>query len=348
MGHTFAVALLLSAAAQAPSADTIARQLNSEDAQTIAWGAYNAGAYHSVDAIPRLQQILESPPVTAPSEERAFTGVVMDALIQLNARVPARLLVPYVEKRPVHTFVLLSNATDREGALLELLPRLSGIQWFAAANILFEDRSSGLVEHLVRTTRLRLTVHVADDENVGFGVGGGVSVGIACGVGQDPPAYPPHAEYRLGSSPQPGLIVLAPGPHPVYYSRTVTTSFQYPVSEASTEGPNDEDRVKYLRAMSPDTGGTPFRAHTVETVTWSTAGALSQRVRELRSLVERRFRFLVERAREFRLTSAAFTRSRSVPAAPSDSSDMVVEPPIELNIVDQRRDRAVPLPKFDR
>ena len=82
-----------------------------------------------------------------------------------------------------------------------------------------------------------------------------------------------------------GLIVLAPGPHPVYYSRTVTTSFQYAVSRATIDGPNDEDRVEYLRAMSPGTGLNPFRAHTVETVAWSTADALSQRVRELRALV---------------------------------------------------------------
>jgi hypothetical protein len=332
MGHTLVAALLLSAAAQAPSADTIARQLDSQDTQTLAWGAYNAGAYHRVDAIPRLQQIFEFPPVTAPSEERAFIGVVMDALIQLKARVPARLLAPYVEKRPVHTFVLLSSATDREGVLLELLPRLSGVQWFAAANMLFEDRSPGLVEHLARTVRLQLTVHVADSENVGFAVGGAVSVAIACGIGQDPPAYPPHAEYRFGFGPQPGLIVLSQGPHPIYYSRGVTTSFQYAVSEASAAGPTDDDRVEYLRAMSPDTGGNPFRAQTVEVATWSTADDLSQRVRELRSLVERRFRSLVDRARQF----------RSIPP------NLMVQPPIDLHMVDQRSNQAVPLPTFAR
>ena len=333
MGHILVVAMLLSAAAQAPSAETIARQLNSQDAQTIAWGAYNAGAYHRVDAIPRLQQILESPPVTPSSQERAFIGVVMDALIQLEARVPARLLVRYVGNRPVQTFVLLASATDREGALLELLPRLTGIPWFAAANMLFEDRSPGLVEHLVRTVSLQLTVHVADRESVVFGiVGGGVSVGVACGIGQAAPGYPPHAEYRFEFGPRPGVIVLAPGPHPVYYSRTVTTSFQYPVSELSTVGPADEDRVEYLRAMSLETGGIPFRAHTVETVPWSTADALSQRVRELRPLVEQRFRSLVDGARRF----------RSVPA------DLVVQPPIDLRIIDRRSDKAVPLPKFGR
>ena len=332
MGPALVLALLSTVAAQAPSAETIARQLASHRAQTIAWGAYNAGAYQRVEAIPRLQQILESPPATSLVEERALIGVVMDALIQLNARVPAQLLVPYMDKRTVHTFVLLANATDREGVLLELLPRLSGIQWFASANMLFEDRSARLLEHLVRTVRLQLTVHVADTENVAFGISGGISVGIACGIGQDPPAYPPHAEYRFGFGPQPGLIVLAPGPRPVYYARTVTTSFQYPVSEGSFEGPTDEDRVEYLRAMSPGTGGNSFRAHSAETVAWSTADALSQRVRELRSLVDRRFRSLVESARQF----------RSIP------SDPVAQPSIEVQVIDRRSDKTVPLPKFDR
>jgi len=326
------VALVLTVATHAPTAATIARQLDTQRAQTIAWAAYNAGAYHRVEAIPRLQQILESPLVTSPVEERAFIGVVMDALIQLNARVPAQLLVPYVEKRPVHTFVLLASATNREGVLLQLFPRLSGIQWFAVANMLFEERSPALVEHLVRTVRLQLTVQVADNENVAFGISGGVSVGIACGIGQDPPAYPPHAEYRFGFGPQPGAIVLAPGPRPVYYSRTVTTSFQYPVSEASFEGPTDDDRVEYLRAMSRGTGMSSFRAHSVETVTWSTADALSQRVRELRSQVEGRFRSLVDSARQF----------RSIP------SDLVVQPSIEVQVVDRRSDKTVPLPKFGR
>ena len=209
MSHPIAVALLLAATAQAPSADAIARQINSQDPRTIAWGAYNAAAYHRVEAIPRLQALLESPPLADPSEARSFTDVVMDALIQLNARVPARLLVPYHATRPVHTFILLSRASDREGPLLEMLPRLSGLPWFAAANLLLQDRSYGLVEHLVRNVKLQLTVHVADSENVGFGVGGGGSIGIGCGVGQDPAGYPPHTEYRWHFGLQSGATVLA-------------------------------------------------------------------------------------------------------------------------------------------
>jgi hypothetical protein len=150
MGHIVVGALLIFAAAQAPSVETMAQQLESREPQTVAWGAYHAGAYHRADMIPRLQRILESPPVTKPFEEPAFIGVVMDALMQLNAKVPARVLLPYVEKRPVHAFVLLPRATNREGVLLELLPRLSGARWFAAANMLFDDRSPGLLAYLMR------------------------------------------------------------------------------------------------------------------------------------------------------------------------------------------------------
>jgi len=90
--------------------------------------------------------------------------------------------------------------------------------------------------------------------------------------------------------------------------------------------------VEYLRAMSPNTGGSAFRAHSVETVVWSTADALSRRVRELHSLVERRFRSLVESTRQFRCVS----------------SDLVVQPSIEVQVIDRRSDKTVPLPKYDR
>jgi hypothetical protein len=334
MGHGFAIGLLLVGAAQVPAAETIARQLESSDARTVAWGAYNAGAYHRDDMIPRLQRILESPPATGRSEEYAFIGVVMDSLVQLNARVPARLLLPYVDKQPVHTFVLLSSTTNRKGVLLEMLPRLSGFQWFAASNMLFEDRSPGLVAYLLETVRLELRIIVTDTGNEGFGTAsadGGIAVGD--GIGQNPKGYPPHAEYRFELEPRRGFAVLENGPRPVYYSRTVTSSSQYAGSDLRIAGPDHEDRLQYLRAMSPETEGMPFRAETIATVRWSTAAALLQSVRELRSQVEQRFRSLVNRARQ----------SRRAPM------DLGVPPlRIDVHLVDRRINKATPLPKISQ
>jgi hypothetical protein len=72
MGHGFAIGLLLVGAAQVPAAETIARQLESSDARTVAWGAYNAGAYHRDDMIPRLQRILESGAMSPETEGMPF------------------------------------------------------------------------------------------------------------------------------------------------------------------------------------------------------------------------------------------------------------------------------------
>lgn len=326
------LAVVLLVAAQSPSADDIARQLDARDPQIAAWGAYNAGAYHREEMIPRLLRILEAPPsIVDAREERAFVGVVLDALIQMNARLPARLLTPYVDRWPVHASVLLSNATEREGVLTPLLPRLSGFQWFAAADMLFEDRSPALIDHLVGTVRLHVTVFVADSEYGGVGAGS-ASGGVGCGIGQTAQGYPPHAEYRFEDEARPGFLVLAMGPHPIYYSRTVTRTFQYPVSQRSISGPDDEDRVAFLRAMAPELNATSFRAEMTTTVRWTSAAALAVRVRQLRWEFRARFNDVVERAGQ----------DRQRPTAG------VIDVPIDVRLIDQRGDRRVPLPDIGR
>jgi hypothetical protein len=40
----------------------IERKLESTDPRTLAWDAYEAGAYHVTDAVPVLERIRESPP----------------------------------------------------------------------------------------------------------------------------------------------------------------------------------------------------------------------------------------------------------------------------------------------
>ena len=90
--------------------------------------------------------------------------------------------------------------------------------------------------------------------------------------------------------------------------------------------------MKYLRTMSPETGAIPLRAHTIETVAWSTADAFLRRVRTLRAGVEQRVRDLVDRAGQFGTVLR----------------EPVVQPAIELRVVDQRKDKTVPLPTIDR
>jgi hypothetical protein len=77
----------------------------------------------------------------------------------------------------------------------------------------------------------------------------GAPTSVGDGIGENPAGYPPHAQYRFEMGPRTGVVILTIGPHTVYYSRTVSTAFQYGVYEVSEGGPSDVDRLAYLRAM---------------------------------------------------------------------------------------------------
>lgn len=314
-------------------AQQVDRNLDSDDSRTVAWAAYNAGEYHLTSTVPKLQRILDSPPTSKAVERRALPDVVLDALIQLDAKLPASLVDRYVGERPVQAFVLLTNATGRESVLLDRLKTSSGHQWFAAANVLLQDRASGLATHLLTTLRLHVTVTVSDsDQHVGRGSGSGAAVGD--GFGENPPGYPPRALYRFEIAPHAGFIVLSTGPHTVYYSRTIDTRLQFGVSEVRIGGPSDADRIEYLQAMLEP--GTPptLRAETDVSIRWSTADALIGSVEQLRSDIEHRYQFLV----------GALVRANRLP----NDVAATLRPHVDVQVFDRRIDKSVPLPAIPR
>jgi hypothetical protein len=330
---------LLGSAQQLPSTsstsvDEVLRQvevqLSSGDTRTIAWGAYTAGAYHLTKAIPLLQSILESPLPVSAGERRAFLDVILDSLLQLNARLPASLLVRYVDERPVQTVALLANATDRDQVLLDLLPKTSAFQWYAVANMLLDVKTrSELAAYLLQTLHLHLTVTVSDGQPRRFGHGDASGIGIGDGIGQDPKGYPPHAQYRFEDGSRPGHVVISSGPHPVYYSREVSTFFQYGVSELDIGGPTDADRLAYLYAMLGPGYSLALSPKTADGVKWTTASALIKRIEELRADIQRVYRLLVE------------DLDRWYPLA----SDVLRLPAnIDVQLIDERTDRSIPLP----
>ena len=303
-------------------------QLNSTNVRTIAWVAYNAGAYQVEGAIPARQHLLESALPASVSERWAFRDVVLDALVQLNARLPAGLLAETVRDRPVQSLVLLANAIDAEPVLLNLLDLTSGFRWFAAADLLLQRRTPGLAAHLLTTLKLHLVMTVFDPGR-SFGRGSGAGPGIGCGVGQNPAGFPPHAHYRFEEAPRIGLVVLATGPQAVYYLRTVTTTFQYGTSEIGLAGPSDDHRMAYMEAMRLTPHDAPLRATTMASIEWSTPAALVQRIAELRRDIERRQQALIN------------DLVRTYNLAPDGRTPV---PPIDVRLVDERMDRAVSLP----
>ncbi len=226
-----------------------AAQLNSTEPRDIAWGAYVAGTYHETSAIPQLQRILFTSSRALDGERAAMIDAVLDALIQLSATVPASILRSYFERRPVQTLLLLAHTPDRDPVLVALLADATGSRWYGIANLLLRDTESGLAVRLLSALTLRLNIEVRDD-HLYSGRGMGSSVGCWDGIGVNPPHFPPRAVYRLTSAAQPGALLLADGPRPVYYWRTLETSRQYGVGECSIGGPDDRDRMTYLNAFA--------------------------------------------------------------------------------------------------
>jgi hypothetical protein len=307
------------------------QDLTSSEPVTVAWGAYRAGTYHLVATIPLLQRVLESPPLsTDPLVRRELVNVLLDALLQLNAALPAPLIDRFVADHPVQALALMASASGREPVLLDRLKTAQDMPWLAIANILLQDESQGLAVHLLGTLRLRLRITVTDDSDAIVGGGAGGMAG-GDGIGQSPVGFPPHAEYRFEIGARPGFVVLATGPRPVYYSRQVTTDWQYGTSSVHLGGPNDRVRVDYLNAMiGRAMPGSGLQAETSENHRWTTAAALLQAVDDLRAAIVRKYDFFVSELVRFNRLSAA--------VAPT------LPPHIDAQLVDERRDKSVPLP----
>ena len=310
----------------------VALRLSSMDPRTVAWGAYSAAVYRLQDSIPALERILETPLQGTALERRATTAVVLDALIELNASVPAALVASYMEDWPVQAMVLLANAHDRAPILLGLLDDASGFQWYGAANLLLASDRPGLATHLVNTVQLSLTVTVTDNGRIpsgsGSALGVGIGDGLGDGIGEKPLPYPPLAQYRFESVPRPGVTVLADGPQPVYYSRTVTSALPSGFSEVGIVGPTDAVRLAYLQAMLP-IAHPGIRVETFTSVLWTSAGALLERVEALRQNIVERYRSLAsELVQRYHISI--------------DAQTLTV--PIIVRLVDERTDRSTALP----
>jgi hypothetical protein len=307
----------------------IERKLRSPEPETVAWGAFEAGVYRVRGAVPALQRMLETPlPRRDDRIGWAILDVVLDALVQLQARLPAPLVARYLDTWPVHACILLTTASDREDVLVEQLRAATGFRWYVAANLLLDDRSAPLAAHLLQTVRLRLTITVSEGGNRHTGSSDGLgTTGVGHGIGQNPPGFPPRATYRFDNWLRPELVVLTSGPRPVFYSRAVHTGHQYGASTLSIGGPTDEDRVAYLHAMLPPGTAPIVKAHTQEVAAWTTPEALLERAAELRRDLEDRFR----------LMRSSLERTFELAAVSAPAS-------IDVRLVDARADRSVPLP----
>jgi len=217
----------------APAADEISgagaeRLLKSSSNAERAWGAYLAGRLGMRQHAPLLVGLLEDPALSGGGWEEGFVRrAVLDALIQLNAEVPAELLAPYEQSSRAEVIILLSRSPRANAAALLSLfvEEVPGAHWQAVGNLLAEARAVGFAARLLRHLKVKANVSVydADGPHDIFGGGGGGCGGGCGGEPMKPEGFPPAFYYTLVEEAVRDAVVFAPGPRPVYYLRTLTS-----------------------------------------------------------------------------------------------------------------------------
>jgi hypothetical protein len=321
--------------------DEAGAELRSDKPNEVAWGAFRAAEYRLFNLMPDLIAKLAAPPAGDDREVYAVRAALLDSAVRLDAAVPASVVRSYWNDFPVQSAILFARATGaRDAVLLDLLTSAIEFRWFALANLLVQWRPSGLAVspnalavNILTPIHLNLVVTVSEQGNAGSG--GGAGGGVGDGIGMNPAGFPPRATYRFESGPLPGLTVLSTGPRVVYYSRTVSYGWQFGVSEAYIGGPTGAERLRYVQAYAfPE--HEPFDrvqqlAERNEVARWEGDDALRRRVDDLRADMLQKYRdFLTTLVTRGRLTAA--------------DAQSLAQPPIDVRIVDARKDKSQPLP----
>lgn len=249
--------------------------LKSSDARDQAWGAWRSLRDNRLDLVPLLVDVVAHRHVGVSTHDRAATDQALDALIQLRASVSPELARLVLERRPAQAMALLSQSReDVHGTLLELIAHDNGLVWFAAANIALTRRTPGLAAAVLADLTLSASLVIADDGEESIY---GSVAGLVIGCGVETPAFglPPWPTYDLTTSAYAGVVVIAGGPTPMYYARSVARAGWTPASRSvSIPEPSARDRFKYLAAVA---------GLQVDSMPLSGDGSYSVRRREMRS-----------------------------------------------------------------
>ena len=313
-----------------PTLESVQTRLRSDTPSELGWGAFLAAQFQYKDAVPLIVERLHSLPRLDGSQRHYLVATMLDALIQLDARIPAETILPFYSDWTIHALVLLGSASqDRDAALLSVLRGASGEGWAAAANLLLQTKPDGFAKALLTDLRLAVSATVSDSGTLSSG-GVRASSGVGDGIGQLPDGFPPYAHYAF--SRQPGAVILALGPVPVYYMRIVRNTFQFPTWSHFSSGPSVRDRLQYLNELlSPNR--VEFHPTEYVTLRWTDDARFSAAIAAARKEVRRRYdRLIATLVQSGRLTALDAQR---------------LPPPIDVQVFDLRTDRSRPLPDVE-
>ena len=266
--------------------------LQSADPRDQAWGAWLAGVHGMRELQPLLEVFVASH--LASDEPSAPLDLALDALIQMDAKLPPDLLAQVFERRPDEALVLLSHLdAAADPLLLSLLEREQGLVWFGIANLMLERKPAGLAKALIVGIEIEARLTVSDDG--GTISGGGHGIGIGCDAAAIAPGMPPWASYKLSPLASAGAILLATGPKPIYYERRVSRAGEGRYAGGLfVEGPSGGDRLDYIAALGNFHSDLPLSRYEHRSVAWHGQAALSRDIEAFREDMQARYARLLQ------------------------------------------------------
>ena len=252
------------------------------DPKRQAWAAYLIGRDRRTELLPllldRVAQYHDFGPPISPQDfdQTAAMSVMLDTLIQLDAKVPGRHAMDLFPRFPAQALILLSySAVENREILLSLMDQAKSDQvWLGAGNLLASTRAAGLAAKFMNEITVHAEVTVVSGVRSGFGSGvGGSSIG--CGPPSRPPLdWPEAGQYALTLVPNRGDSLLAWGARPVYYRRVLGRADHHPWQEPQGSSNRDPYRLEYLaQFMNKAPASLPFSVRPRITIAWSNAEA---------------------------------------------------------------------------
>lgn len=299
-----------------------------------AWAAAEASARELVpDVVAALRRTLDAPRDAAtPFVQLAL----LDALIRLEAQVPTEDLeaLARIQNVRAQTLVLASRDAKRHAAALEALHAdVDHLERMATDCLLAGAEPARAVALLLPEVKVRIEVSVVDpgdfeSESSSF------ASASACGYITVPEGFPPTALYELRLGTAKDATLVADGPQPIAYRRTVRTERTF--GGGSTVAPFDraEHALRLLRYIAIRVAPQSLLSASSEsTHEWQGPAAYLEELAKLQEPHRQAWHMLVAA-----LVQGKLLTTQQVPA----------QAPIRVVVMDRRADQSIPLPTLPR
>jgi hypothetical protein len=277
--------------------DVLGANPNQEDLQRllasgpreVAWAAYAIAKENRREMVSSLASLIASyqggpiPDRGPMPPEAAAIEAMADALIRLQATLPADAVMHLYPQFPAQTIILLSRASDNTTALLEIFQTTASRDlWLAAGNLLALHPPPEFVRSLLGGFVESFTFHVVlpSSDAGGYGMGGGCAGDYMMSHEPSFADWPKARMYRLitGGRPQ---NVFAPGLHPVGFTYWETIDYRDPWTDSDCSPAKSKDWRAGLLAelQGKSLNDFPLKPEIYEMVRYSSAESLEDSVK---------------------------------------------------------------------